>query len=89
MNRTVLTAAAVVIAGVVIVLMSALFAVTQAQRKVAVQYAQRCKLGDLDVEGIRALRARSVEEMAQKLREKVRERISQKQKTTPAPAVKT
>ena len=31
----------------------------------------------------------SVEEMAQKLREKVRERISQKQKTTPAPAVKT
>jgi hypothetical protein len=31
----------------------------------------------------------SVEEMAQKLRAKVRERISQKQKTTPAPAVKT
>ena len=31
----------------------------------------------------------SVEEMAQKLREKVRERIIQKQKATPAPAVKT
>ena len=31
----------------------------------------------------------SVEEMAQKLCEKVRERISQKRKTTPAPAVKT
>ena len=31
----------------------------------------------------------SVEEMAQKLREKVRERISQKQKAAPAPAVKT
>jgi hypothetical protein len=31
----------------------------------------------------------SVEEMAQKLRAKVRERISQKQKTTPASAVKT
>ena len=31
---------------------------------VAVQYAQRFKFGDLDVEGIRALRARSVEEMA-------------------------
>ncbi len=31
---------------------------------VAVQYAQRFKYGDLDVEGIRALRARSVEEMA-------------------------
>jgi len=31
----------------------------------------------------------SVEEMAQKLRKKVRERINQIQKTTPAPAVKT
>jgi hypothetical protein len=31
---------------------------------VAVQYAQHFKLGDLDVEGIRALRARSVEEMS-------------------------
>jgi hypothetical protein len=31
---------------------------------VAVQYAQRFKIGELDVEGIRALRARSVEEMA-------------------------
>ena len=31
---------------------------------VAVQYARRLKSGELDVEGIRALRERSVEEMA-------------------------
>ena len=31
---------------------------------VAMQYAQHIKLGDLDVEGMRALRVRSVDDMA-------------------------
>ena len=35
------------------------------QGLVAMQYAQHIKLGDLDVEGMRALRTRSVDDMAQ------------------------